>query len=763
MSGNANDSMLDRRLAAIMFTDIVGYTSLMQQDEAKALQTIERHRSIIEKFTKKYHGDILHYYGDGSLSIFPSAFEAVEAALEIQKELTREPRIPLRIGMHLGDVKQKGKAVFGDGINLASRVESMAVGGSVLITDAIYHIIKNQSDIKTVSLGNFQLKNVDYPIPLFALSADYLAIPDKRNLPGRINSSRGPSKWTIIIAAVMVLIMAGYAFSRFYLHEKIRLDFKDKSIAVLPFENLSNDPQQEYFSDGITYDIINHLVKIPELRVKSKTSTRQYKRQDKTSVVIGQELGVAFILGGSVRKADNKVRVVAQLIDTRKDLNVWTETFDREITEIFQIQSEIAMEIAKVLETALTGDVRHHIAGRTYGQRKATDITAYDYELRAREIWRNWNNEDDLERAMQLINQAIALDSSYARGYVLLGNMLHYGMRNFGVPTQVWIDEALSLANHAINLDTTLAEAYLLRGNILRNQPGKGEEARYNLKKAYYLEPGNTEVLRSLGAGLMSHGEYERGAVMIVQAIEREYSFNDPEYYSSWGNLYLMRMTDYKKAEEYLLKAISLEPGWISPYHRLGHVYRYWGKLKKAKEILLQALEISPSDQAIIDLMGWVSYLSGELDNAAHYWSMYDELESQFTDTTQYVPFRHRLGYIRYMQGETALANNLIKEQLNLDQERHQNLRGYGAWTQGGFYYDLAASNAFLGKEKEALMWLDSASQLGFINLWYLENDPLLENIRNTPEFLKIKKELAERMMATEKAFKKAIAEKDNL
>jgi len=762
MSDQPQQASSDRRLAAIVFTDIVGYTSLMQKDESEALRTIERHRSILEKYTREYKGRVLQYYGDGSLSIFPSALEAVECALDIQKELTQDPKVPLRIGIHLGDIKLQGESVFGDGVNMASRIESLGVAGSILITDTIYYLVRNHSEVKTIPLGNFRLKNVDYPVPVYALANDFLSVPKSADMPGRVKASPGKFTWIAAVTGLIILILAVYGL--FFLEEgRDREERSDKSIAVLPFENRSDDPQQEYFSDGITDDIISHLVKISELKVKSRTSTEQYKNPGKAMPVIGRELGVSYILEGSVRKADNQLRIVAQLIDAKNDVHVWTETFDREITEIFQIQSEIAVEIAQVLEAKLSNEERRYIWGGREGRRRPTDITAYDYVLRARDIWRNWNDEEDLENALRLVERAIRTDPSYARAYVLKGNILHYGMRDYGVPTQIWIDQALQMSELATNLDSTLAEAYLLRGNILTIQDGKAELAQNNLEKAFDLEPGNPDILQRLGYHYLEQGKFEKGALMIIKSIERGFSIQDPEYHLRWGDIYIRMMNDYEKAEEFYQEAIDLAPGWGLPHHRLAQLYRFQGQYDKAEEILSRALEIAPLDQESIDLMAWINLLMGELQSAARYWSMYEDLEPQFPDTSQYIPFRHRLGYVRYLQGDTLAAVRLMKEQRKLDLERQQKIRGYGTWMNRGFYYDLAATNAFLGNREEALMWLDSAYHRGFVNLWYLENDPLLENIREAPEFRRIQNELADRQEKRAGAFKKVIEESNHL
>ena len=761
MTDYSETSTYERRLVAIMFTDIVGYTAMMQKDEASAVEKIEHHRRILERLIQKHKGEILQYYGDGSLSIFPSAIEAVESAVEIQRELIKL-QIPLRIGIHLGDVKIKGEAIFGDGVNVASRIQSLGIAGSIIISDTIFNLIQNQSTIRAVALGSFSLKNVAQAKAIYALEDEFLSIPKIEQSPQEEIDVKKNSKWPALLAVLSIVLLAAYLLTDLFIFGSGISSFSDKSVAVLPFDNLSNDPEQDYFSDGITEDIINHLAKVEALKVKSRTTTEQYKNPTKTIPVIGDELGVCYILEGSIRKIDNTVRIVAQLIDVKNDVHVWTETYDREMVEIFDIQSDIAIEIARVLEAKLTNEERQHIKGGRRPDKRSSEITAYDYLLRARNIWREGNDEQDLVNALQLLEEAIKMDPEFARAYVLKGKILHFGMREFGVSTELWIDQALELANHAIGIDSTRADAFLLKGSILSDQDWDSEEALQAFAKAYDLEPGNPEVLQSLGILHIRKGNYEKGASKIIKSIERAYSKKDPEYFYRWGNIYQM-IDESEKAEQLFTKAISLNPGWLAPYLILGRSYRYQGRLDEAEEILNKALEIAPFDQQSIDAMGWVNMQAGDLEGASGNWSLYDTIEQQYTDTTQYLPFRHRLGYVFFLQGDTVLANKLVREQLDLDLERHQNLRGYGVWMERGYYYDLAASYAFLGQKQKALNWLDSAAQTGFMSTWYLENDPMLKSIRNEAAFSRIKNEYANQRQSQVDAFKKAIEETNNI
>jgi len=739
-----------------MFTDIVGYTAIMQKDEQIALTMIEQHRKVLESATQKFNGSILQYYGDGSLSIFPSAYDAVECAMQVQRELAEYPQVPLRIGIHLGDILIRGDSVYGDGVNVASRIETLGMAGSILFSDTIYHLIRNQPDIKTKALGKFDLKNVDHPVPVYALSNEEFSVPRSDLLPGKTRLLPRKARNLILFLLGVLIIVSGYIMYAFIGGNR-DVELEEKSIAVLPFANISNDPEQDYFSDGMTEDILNHLSKVSDLKVKSRTSTQQYKNTAKSIPEIGREMGVATILEGSVRKSGNTVRIVAQLIDVKNDVHIWTETYDREITEIFSIQSEIAIEIADALKARLSQSERRHIR-----QGSSTDITAYDYALRARRIWRNYNDEKDLENALQLLEQAIQLDPGFALGHVMIGEILFYGMRNYGIPTHVWINQALSMAEWAIQIDSTLAEAYLLRGNILNNQLNRSGEAQKDFQKAYELDPGNPEVLNSLGYNFIKQGNYKKGAELVIKALEVGHGRKDPEYFLNWGMLY-QELNDYPKAESLLFQAKNLAPDWMNPYAQLGKLYQEWDKYDLAIDYFEQALEISPMDQEVINRLGWIHLKAGNPEQAANYWSMFQDLEEHFTDKSQYVPFRHRLGYVYWLEGKKDQAQQLFEEQMKLDLETQQGLRGYGAWSNGSYYYDLAAVNSFLGNKEEAFAWLDSLSSKSFRGIGIIQDDPLFDNLRSDGKFQQMIRTLREENDQIIRAFKGVLKDKKEL
>jgi len=729
-----NEVSSGRKLAAIMFTDIVGYTVMMQQNEEDGLRRVEHHRIILEKHISLHNGNILQYYGDGTLSIFESAYDAVFCAIAIQKELSQEPSVPLRIGIHLGEVVVKKNAIFGDGVNVASRIQALSVSGGILISDSIFRQIRNQAEFKFKELGEYKLKNVDLPLGIYAISNKGLPIPNKEYIDKKASSSQKLSvlrkipafaRWLVLMASIIIIGFSIYLVRQVFWGEA-EFSPSPKSVAVLPFVNLSQDPEQEYFSDGITEDILNHLSKISGLEVKSRTSTLQYKDKVTPIPEIGRELEVANILEGSVRKEGNKIRIVAQLIDTQNDIHVWSETYDREMTELFNIQSEIAIEIANVLQTKLSSSEMRYLQSSQYS---TSDLTAYDYALRAREIRKNWNDVSDLENVLQLLEQSVELDPNFAYGYTMIGIVLHFDMRTVGVPTQIWIDEALHMAEIAIKLDSTLPEAYLLRSYVLKSKFGKSKAVHADLWKAYELDPGNPTVMSVLGSNLLEDGKYNEGASMIMKSINLGYTKKDTDYYVRWGDIY-EKIGDFRKAEKLYIQCKNLAPGWSEAYSILGRLYLKWNKYEEAVEMFSEGLKIVPEDPLMIDNMAWTYFHMDILDSASYYWSQYESLERNFMDRTQYVPFRHRLAYTKLESGDDEDVQALFEEQMQLDMEQQQGLRGYGAWTKGSHYYDLGIVNAFLGNTDEAIMWLDSSARYGFMDVYFANNDPLLDGIR---------------------------------
>jgi adenylate cyclase len=305
-----------RQLVAILFADMAGYTALMQQNEQLAKAKRLRLKDVLQSTIESFHGKILQYYGDGSMSIFKSAIDAVGCAISIQHQLQVQPAVELRIGIHTGDVIVEDETIYGDGVNLASRIESLAVPGSVFISEKVYDEIKNQEHIQALELGMFELKNVKQPVRVFAITNQGLVVPKRSDLTGK---TMAPTN----------------------------------RLAVLPFVNMSPDPENEYFSDGITEELLNALTKVNGLQVTSRTSVFAFKGKNDDIRDIATKLNVDKILEGSVRKSGNRVRITAQLINAADGYHIWSENYDRNLTDIFEVQDEISGIITNKLRENL--------------------------------------------------------------------------------------------------------------------------------------------------------------------------------------------------------------------------------------------------------------------------------------------------------------------------------------------------------------------------------------------------------------------------
>src|SRR5678816_199606 len=369
-----------RQLAAIMFADIVGYTAMMQEDEKSALKTRQKFQKKLRTEIAVHNGRILELSGDGALCYFSSTIESVRAALEVQLEMQASPFVPLRIGIHTGDVLVDGNNIYGDGVNIASRLESFAVPGSILISGKAYDDIKNQKDIETLSLGKYALKNVKEQVEIYAISNEGLRVPDVSTLSGK-GEKAGP-----------------------------------QHILVLPFINMSNDPEQEFFSDGLTEEIISNLSKIRDMRVISRTTSMQYKGTTKDIKTIRNETDTSYILEGSVRKSGDDLRITAQFIDAKRDVHLWADTYRGNVKDVFEIQDKVSGKIVEALRMRLT---KHE---KTSMQKRSTANTeAYQLYLQGRHFWLK-RNEVGLKTAARFFEKAIENDPDYALAWAGLAD-----------------------------------------------------------------------------------------------------------------------------------------------------------------------------------------------------------------------------------------------------------------------------------------------------------------------------------------------------
>ncbi len=481
----------DRQLAAIMFTDIVGYTAMMQTDEQKAVAVIKHYNTTLEKLVSQFNGQVLNYYGDGSLCIFHNAMGAANCSLAIQDELKREPVVPLRIGLHIGEVFFEDAKALGDGVNVASRVQSLGQANTILVSAEFYDKIKNNTSINTASLGHFDFKNVDRPIEVFALTNEGLSVPQRKNLEGKLKEKKTFKRNMIAIASIIVLLASGFFIYIIFIGKNSSAGPKDKSIAVLPFTDMSPGKDQEYFSDGLSEELITALAKIPELKVAGRTSSFSYKGINKNLKAIGDELGVSTILEGSLRKSGNQLRITAQLVNAEDGFDLWTETFEIELTDIFGVQDKIT----KAIITALNVHLLHN------KEPEATATTtpeAYSNYLKARQQL-SFRGEHLLE-AKRLFEETIKLDPGFAPAHSGLSRTLsiipNYLMIDYVNPL---MDSAKQEANKALALNTNNGEAWSVLGTIAAYYDWDWDAAEHAFSKSMAISPNDAEMYNFFG------------------------------------------------------------------------------------------------------------------------------------------------------------------------------------------------------------------------------------------------------------------------
>ncbi|MFH1196258.1 MAG: tetratricopeptide repeat protein [bacterium] len=537
-----NESL--RILSAIMFTDMVGYTALMQSNERHAKDLRDRHRKVLEKNISDHQGRILQYYGDGTLSIFGSAIEAVRAAVEIQKELREEPKISLRIGIHVGDVVYEDEGVYGDGVNLASRIESLSVSGAILISERVYDDIRNQSGLTAISLGSFELKNVRRPIEIYAITNDYLIIPTHEEIKSKTGSSY-------------------------------------KSIAVLPFVNMSPDQDNEYFSDGITEEILNALTKVEHLNVTARTSSFQFKGKNLDVREIGNLLNVNTILEGSVRKAGNKVRITAQLISVKDGFHLWSESFDRELQDIFSVQDEIARSIASHLERKLKGTKVNEPLVKS----QTSNWEAYNLFLKGSYYWGRWT-PDDIEKSISFFEKSIQLEPEFVLPYAALsGCYIYLGATGFMKPDNAY-PRGKSFALQALRMDENLANAHIALAMVKFFYDWDWEGVEVECKKAILLNPSYAEAHHHYALFLMAMGRLEEA----MQEIEQACLFDplSPTYQSAKGDIYI-RTKRFDEALEQYNKVLENNPDFRVALVNKGWAYYARGLYNEAIELFEEA------------------------------------------------------------------------------------------------------------------------------------------------------------------------------
>ena len=576
-----NQDSPKRKLTAIMFIDMVGYTAMMQKDERRTQDLVKRQRELIKHLVVKHIGEVLRYIGDGTLCTFRSAIEAVNCAVEIQKAL-KDDELNLRIGIHIGDIVFEGDDIYGDGVNIASRIEPLAEPGGVCISERVYDDIRNQSELEAHLLGEKVLKNVARPIKIYSL-----ILEDK----------------------IMSLTMSQ------------NIDTGGRSIAVLPFVNMSSDPENEYFGDGLAEEIINALTKIQDLRVASRTSSFSFKERNDDIREIGEKLNVDTILEGSVRRQGKKLRVTAQLINVEDGYHLWSERYDKELEEVFEIQDEITENIIQALEVILSDNEKNLIKNKP-----SVDVKAYDFYLRARKFMHSLTKKN-FNYALKMLFRAIEIDPNYAIAYASIAechcllylyheskqeNLIKaeeasqrsielgpdlaetHVSRGYAASINKKYIEAESEFRTAIGINPKLYEAYYFYGRTCLVQ-GKLEEASQLFEKASVLLPEDYQALNFLGSVLRGLGDIEKAIEAESESLKRvghHLELNPDDVRALYlGASVHIKIGNKKLGLEWSSKALELEPEDVGVLYNVACSYSLLGKIDEAIELLEKAVD----------------------------------------------------------------------------------------------------------------------------------------------------------------------------
>ena len=688
-----SDSIEQRKLAAIMFTDMVGYSALAQRNDKLALELLEEHRALLREILPRFNGSEIKTIGDAFLIEFHSALEAAQCAIEIQRTLakrnhdvTAERRIELKIGIHIGDVVHRGGDVYGDGVNIASRIEPLAGAGGICVSMDVERQIRNALEAHFEKLAPTELKNISVPMDLFRIVLPWeqraKAEPAKTSVSVRLF----PSSHLVWVGAIVLAVVgSGWWLVQQSLRTKNTLTprqseaatnlVSQKSIAVLPFENLSRDPDNAYFADGIQDEILARLSKIADMKVISRTSTQKYKSAPNNLREIAKQLGVANILEGSVQKAADHVRVNVQLINALNDAHLWSDIYDRKLTDIFAVESDIAKTIADTLQAKLTGAEKQMITAQP-----TSDMTAYELYLKGRLLWGKRGGEN-IRQAIAFYEQAIARDPNYALAYAGLAEAYVLLPVYTGTAPQEAFPKAKTAALKALQLDDRLAEAHTAL--------------------ALLLHAGDFDMSGSIS-------EFQRA---IAQ---------NPNYATAhqwYGNGPLAARGRFDEAMAEGKRAAELDP--LSPIINsdLGETLIHARRYDEAIAQLHKTLEIDPVFYLTHYMLGMALQLKGDVPAAIAEYTKAQQLSDDLRA-------RVLLATAKAQSGDKQAAVQMLAELEELS--RHRYVRAY--WR--------ALLYVNLGNHNEAIRWLEQgiANHEGSAMTW-IKVDPLFDPLRGDPRF----------------------------
>jgi adenylate cyclase len=678
-----NQSLPSRRLTAIMFTDMVGYSMLTQKSEALALNLLAEHSEILRPIFPRHSGIEIKTIGDAFLVEFGSALNAVECAVEIQEALRRrnekhseaEP-IRIRIGIHIGDVIHSGGDILGDGVNIAARIYPMAQPEGICISEDVAHLVENTLEFPLHKLERQKLKNIERQMDVYSIGLPWLprqAVWEKTcDLPSAHPTV--PKKRKVLWTLSAVFLLALFTGLYFFMLSPRPSGPNSKTIAVLPFTNMNGNTEEDFFSDGITDDILTQLCKIADLNVISRTTMIRYKGSKKSLREIGQELHAGVVLEGSVRRTGSRIRISSQLIDAVNDRHIWAATYDRELRDVFEIQSEIAQKIVATLQAKLSSAEKKRLEKPT-----VSNTEAYNLLLKGRYFF-NRRDRENIAKAIALYKQALFIDSNDARVWASLSAAYITQAGRTYIDTDEGYKKARQAAEKALLLDDQLASGHGAMGWIKRTYEWDWTGADAEYQKALTLEPGN--------AGTNS------GMASLSAALGR-----------------------FDEAISLTRKAITLDPVSVGSYANLGLWYLHVNRLEEAAGAYRNALELNPQFPVAHAYLGLVYLLQGKADTATL------EIQKEAEEIWRLFGLA-----ISLYDGQRAESDAALQELIKKDQTNSA--------------YQIAEIYAHRGSADKAFIWLERAYTQRDGGLATIKGDPFLKNIERDPRYAAFMKKM---------------------